>query len=231
MSMMLPDGLAWVLDLVGIDWPNIDEDQLREAATEFRQIAEELKGHTDEAHQSVTTMLGANSADGLDLFGELWNKIANGHLPQFAEGMSLLATALDAAADLVVGLKVGAIAQLGILAAEIIADQVAAPFTFGASEAAIPAEIAATRAIMKGIVKTAVDAVEQQLLNAVEGPVFNALTSAGEELAGQLLGDTLGSGSGVDLGKAADAAGGGFAKGIEVTNASVPGLSTALNGS
>ena len=38
----------------------------------------------------------------------------------------------------VVGLKGAAIVQLAILAAEIIADQAAAPLTFGASEAAIP---------------------------------------------------------------------------------------------
>lgn len=222
MSMMLPDGLAWVLDLVGIDWPNIDEDQLRQAATEFRRISEELQGHTEEAHRSVTTMLGANSADGLELFGKLWDKLANGHLPQFGKAMGLLASALDGAADLVVGLKAGAIAQLAALAAEIIADQAAAPFTFGASEAAIPAEIAATRAIMKSIVKSAVDAVEQQLLSAVEGPVFDALTSAGEELAGQLLN----SGS-VNVGKVVNAAGSGLAEGVNEIPESVPGPSVA----
>ncbi|HVV14617.1 hypothetical protein [Amycolatopsis sp.] len=231
MSMMLPDALAWVLDLVGVDWPDIDEDQLREAASEFRQIAEELNGHADEAQQSVAKMLGANTADGLELFGELWKKLADGHLPQFAKGMGLLADALDVAAGLVVGLKAAAIAQLAILAAEIIADQAAAPFTFGASEAAIPIETAATRAIMKGIEKTIVDQVEQALLNAVEGPVFDALGSAGEELAGQLLGDAVGSGSGVDLGKVADSAGGGFADGIEESKASVPGMATAHSGS
>ncbi|KAA9160239.1 hypothetical protein FPZ12_017995 [Amycolatopsis acidicola] len=220
MSMMLPDALAWVLDMVGIDWPNIDEDQLREAADEFRQIAGELDGHAGEAKDAVAQLLGANSADGLDLFGELWDKLANGHLPQFAEAMKLLADALDAGAGLVLALKIGAIAQLAILAAEIIADQAAAPFTFGASEAAIPVEVAATRAIMKGLVDTAVDAVEQQLVNAVEGPVFAALGSAGEELAGQLLGDTAG-GDGVDLGKAAAAGGDGFKEGVGESKASL----------
>ena len=132
-----------------------------------------------------------------------------------AEGMKVLATGLDISAVLVVGMKVAAIAQLAILAAEIIADQAEAFFTFGASEAEIPIQVAATRGIMKEIMDQAIKQVEQQLIQAVEGPVFNALGSAGEELAGQLLGDALGTQKGVDLGKVASAGGSSFEQGVD----------------
>lgn len=223
MGIVLPDALAWVLDLIGINWPNIDEDELRSAADELRQIQQELGGNTDAAKSSVEQMLGANSSQSLQLFEALWNKVASGHLPQLAEGMGLLATGLDVSAGVVVGLKAAAIVQLGVLAGEIIADQAAAPFTFGGSEAAIPGEIAATRAIVKEIVDQAVQSVEQQLMQAVEGPVFNALDSAGEELAGQLLGDALGTNSGVNLGDVARAGGSGLQQGVHDSVGQVTG--------
>lgn len=215
MGVVLPDALAWVLNLIGIDWPNIDEDELRSAATELRTVSGELTSNTGDAQSQIEQMLGANSSQSLELFQALWNKVAAGHLPQLGEGMNLLADGLDVSAVVVVGLKLGAIAQLAILAAEIIADQAAAPFTFGASEAAIPVETEATSQIVKQIVKNAVDQVEQQLISAVEGPVFSALDSAAQEMAGQLLGDALGVHSGVDLGAVGSAGSGGFQEGVQ----------------
>ena len=29
MGVVLPGALAWVLDMIGIEWPNLDEDELR----------------------------------------------------------------------------------------------------------------------------------------------------------------------------------------------------------
>lgn len=215
MGIVLPSALAWVLNLIGINWPNVDEDQLKNAASELRTISSELTSNTGDAQAQIEQMLGANSSQSLQLFQALWNKVAKGHLPQLGEGMNLLADGLDVSAVVVIGLKVAAIAQLAMLAAEIIADQAAAPFTFGASEAAIPAETEVTSQIVKQILDNAVNQIEQQLLNVVEGPIFSALDSAAQEMAGQLLGDALGTHSGVDLGAVGSAAGSGFGQGVQ----------------
>lgn len=74
-GVVLPDALAWALDLTGIEWPNIDDD--------------------------------------------------------------------DRLLDAVV--------ELGVLAGEIIACQAAAPFTFGASELAIPGAVRASGRIVEAI--------------------------------------------------------------------------------
>ena len=203
--------------MIGIDCPNVDEDELRSAANDLRTLAGDLTGSTGKAKSDIESMLSNNSSQSLELFDALWQKVSGSHLPQMADGMKVVATALDASAVLVVGMKVAAIAQLAILAAEIIADQVEAFFTFGASEAEIPIEVAATRGIMKEIMDQAVKQVEQQLIQAVEGPVFQAIGNAGEELAGQLLGDALGTQKGIDLGKVASAGGSGFEQGVDST--------------
>lgn len=214
MGLVLPGALAWVLDMIGIEWPNIDEDELRSGATQLRQLAGELTSNTGDAKSRIEQMMTNNSSDSLQAFDGIWQKLAGGHLPQLATGLRAIAVALDASAGLVVGMKTGAIVQLGILAGEILADQAAAPFTFGASEAAIPGEVEITSQIVKQIFKQIADQVEQALLNAVEGPVFSALGSAGEELAGQLVGDVAGTDSGIDLGSIANAGAQGFTGGV-----------------
>jgi hypothetical protein len=226
MGIVLPGELAWVLDLIGINWPNIDEDELRSVADELRTLSGELKGHTGDAKGDIEAMLGVSSSESLELFDALWKKVADGHLEQLGQGLSLLGTGLDLSAMVVVGLKLAAIVQLGILAAEIIADQAAAPVTFGASEAAIPAEIEITNQIVKRILKQAIQTVEQQLLQVVEGPVFAALESAGKELAGQLLGNALGVRHGYDLGKVADAGGDGFKQGVAESEQQLEGMAS-----
>jgi hypothetical protein len=213
--LVLPGALTWVLDMVGIDWPNIDEDQLRSTADAMRQLSQELDGNSGEAKSDIEQMLQNNTAESLELFEALWNKIAGSHLPQLAQGMNIVADALDVGAVVVVGLKVAAIAQLVALAAEIISDQAEAVVTFGASEALIPVQTMATREIMKTIEDQAVKQLEQQLLSAVEEPVIDALTSAGEELAGQLVGNMLGTQSGIDMGKVASAGGSAFEQGVQ----------------
>jgi hypothetical protein len=215
MGVVLPGGLAWVLNLIGINWPNIDEDQLRDAANTLRGIGSDLSSHGDEAKSDIEKMLQVNTGQSMDNFNALWQKVISGHLPQLKEGLDLLGTGLDASAVVIEGMKVAAIVQLGILAAEIISDQVEAFFTFGASEALIPIQTEVTSQICKAALKAAVDAVEQQILQAVEGPIFSALDSAASNLAGQLLGDALGTHSGVDLGSVASSTGSGFSQGVK----------------
>lgn len=215
MGIVLPEALSWVLNLIGINWPNVDEDQLKSAASDLRNISGELTSNTGDAQAQIEQMLGANSSQSLQLFQALWNKVAAGHLPQLGEGMNMLADGLDVSAVVVIGLKLAAIAQLAMLAAEIIADQAAAPFTFGASEAAIPAETEVTSQLVKQVLDNAVNQIEQQLISVVEGPIFSALDSATQEMAGQLLGDALGTRSGVDLGAVGSAAGSGFGQGVQ----------------
>jgi hypothetical protein len=224
MGITLPGEVAWVLDLLGVEWPNIDEDELRSIADDLRSLAEELRGHTGDAQADIAEMLGVNSLESLKRFEALWRKLAEGHLDQLAQGFDLLGTGLDVAAVVVVALKLAAIVQLITLAAELIADQAAAPFTFGASEAAAAAQISITRVIVKQLIEQAVQSVEQQLMDAITGPVFAALESAGMELAGQLLGNVLGTDEGVDFGKVAAAGGESFERGVQESAASLRDL-------
>ena len=227
MGVTLPPEVTWVLDLIGVEWPNIDEDELRSAADQLRQLGSELSSNNGEAKSDIEEMLGVNSAESLQIFEALWKKLADGHLQQLGEGMDLLATGLDIAAVVIMGMKLAAIGQLVLLAAELIADQAAAIETLGASEALAAAQTEITEQIVKQAIKEAIQTVEQQLLSVVEGPIFAALESAGTELAEQLVGDALGTHQGIDLGAVAGAGADGFQQGVNDSVNQVEGMANS----
>ena len=41
MSMMLPDELEWVLEMLGYNWPTADEDKLKDSAKLWRKFGDE----------------------------------------------------------------------------------------------------------------------------------------------------------------------------------------------
>jgi hypothetical protein len=227
-GVTLPSEVAWVLDLIGIEWPNIDEDELRSAADQLRELGSELSSNNGDAKSEIEEMLGVNSSESLAIFEALWKKLADGHLQQLGEGMDKLATGLDIAAVVIVAMKLAAIVQLVILAAELIADQAAAIETLGASEALAVAQTEFTEQIVKQAIEQAIQTVEQQLLSVVEGPIFAALESAGEELAMQLVGDALGTHQGIDMGAVAGAGVGGFSQGVSDSVDQVEGMADSV---
>jgi hypothetical protein len=227
-GVTLPSEVTWVLDLIGVEWPNIDEDELRSAADQLRELGSELSSNNGDAKSEIEEMLGVNSAESLQIFEALWKKLADGHLQQLGEGMDMLATGLDIAAVVIVAMKLAAIVQLVILAAELIADQAAAIETLGASEALAVAQTEFTEQIVKQAIEQAIQTVEQQLLSVVEGPIFAALESAGEELAMQLVGDALGTHQGIDMGAVANAGVDGFSQGVSDSVDQVEGMADSV---
>ncbi|EWM14652.1 LigA protein [Kutzneria sp. 744] len=227
-GVTLPSEVTWVLDLIGVEWPNIDEDELRSAADQLRELGSELSSNNGDAKSEIEEMLGVNSAESLEIFEALWKKLAEGHLQQLGEGMDLLATGLDIAAVVIMAMKLAAIVQLVILAAEIIADQAAAIETLGASEALAVAQTEITEQIVKQAIEQAIQTVEQQLLSVVEGPIFAALESAGTELATQLVGDALGTHQGLDMGAVANAGVDGFSQGVSDSVDQVEGMADSV---
>ncbi|MEZ3181602.1 hypothetical protein KYY02_23800 [Streptomyces pimonensis] len=53
MGKKLPDELVEVLDLVGVQWPNIDEDEVRDTAKDYRNLAEDIRDVVAEGDKSL----------------------------------------------------------------------------------------------------------------------------------------------------------------------------------
>ncbi|MFC4465012.1 hypothetical protein ACFPH6_10725 [Streptomyces xiangluensis] len=61
MGKKLPDELVEVLDLVGVKWPNIDEDEIRDSAKDYRHLAEGIRDAVKEGNNACSHIVGGRS--------------------------------------------------------------------------------------------------------------------------------------------------------------------------
>ncbi|BDH10098.1 YwqJ-related putative deaminase [Streptomyces hygroscopicus] len=216
MGVVLPGWADEVLDIIGVSWPNVDEDDYREMATAMREFANDIDEGAGEAHQAIQGLVSsAGGSLAVEALNAHWGKINGTHLRNLAECGRMAATALDGVAVLIEGAKLGALVQLGILAAEVIAAQAAAPFTLGLSEVGALAATQATRVIVKRLFKEVCQQVAEQVISIALTPVEEALGAMVGDLVVQLGANALGVQDGVDLGHAAQAGKEGFTQGVQ----------------
>lgn len=220
---MLPSELSWALNMIGIPWPNIDEDQLHQSASQLRQVTSELSNTHQQASVSIQGTLVANQSIALQGFEKLWNMLEQ-HLPTVIDVLNGMAEFLDVAADVVTGMKDGIIAALAAFAAEILADQALAVETLGASEAAIPAEVAATDEIVDQILDQVANQLEQQAASIIQKAVTDVAEKVVLDLAKQFEAMLTGKQSSFDWNSLGDAAVQGAAKAGTDTFNSVSGI-------
>jgi len=162
----LPLPVVNLLNVIGVQWPYINEDTVWQFAglvRDFRQAV--LTTHKD-ATDSLTKISKAHKAASTQAMMSGWAKLSATHVQEITDGCTVLADALDAAGDYIVAQKVEAIAELVELAAAFFADQAAAFVTFGASEAALPLiELAAEKLV---------DSLEMDLQQYIIGQVMEA---------------------------------------------------------
>ncbi|MEV5485038.1 MULTISPECIES: YwqJ-related putative deaminase [Streptomyces] len=216
MGVVLPGWADEILDIIGVSWPNVDEDDYRDMADAMREFADDIDGGSNEAHQAIQGLVSsAGGSLAVEALNAHWGKINGTHLRNLGECGRLAATAMDGVALLIEGAKVGAIVQLGILAAEVIAAQAAAPFTLGLSEIGALAGTQVTRLAVRRIFKEVCQQVAEQVISIALTPVEEALGAMVGDLVVQLGANALGVQDGVDLGHAAQAGKGGFKQGVQ----------------
>lgn len=184
MSIQLPSELTWCLNMLGIPWPDIDEDELHNWATQVRTYANNTADTHAAAHAKVKALASTSHGDSYDALRAGWESASNTHMTNMAQGCHLFSDALDAAADVVVVVKGAIIAALAAMAAQIAAAQATAAITGGASEATIPAVVQTTQTtvqsqlanlaqqVIGGLLQAVATPLEDTIAKAVEGMVF-----------------------------------------------------------
>ncbi|WP_035796898.1 WXG100-like domain-containing protein [Kitasatospora mediocidica] len=196
MAIELPDPVVKLLSFIGVTWPEVNEDKIRELASHIRDFA----GKMDDSHQNATVTL-KNLSEGYqgasyEAMIATWAKMSNTHMSELQSACQAVAQALDLAADAVVGLKAGALVELGVLAAAFVADQAAAIFTFGLAEAGLPALEATARTVMKKLVQDLEDHLVGQVVQAAIEPLEDSVAKAVSGLVYQETAAALGQSSG-----------------------------------
>jgi uncharacterized protein YukE len=200
MAIELPGEVAQFLNFIGIPWININEDKVREFATEVRRFAQNIS----DAHGNATATLNALGSGyqgaAYEALMHMWGVKSTAHINDLVEGCGILATALDVGADFIEGQKIACIGELAGMAAAFVADQAAAVVTAGASEAALPLIEEGAQKLMS----FAEQQIEQYIIGEIANAALQPLMGKVESMVeGLVLG---GGGSG----------GGGAGSGIEV---------------
>ncbi|MGP4084459.1 nucleic acid/nucleotide deaminase domain-containing protein [Streptomyces sp. KR55] len=175
MGLVLPNIIDEALDLIGVNWPNVDEDDYFEMATSMRDFAEKFEGHGGNAHKAVTRILDSSEGWAVESMKKHWSHVKTGHLEKIPEVARLFADACDGVGHVIRGMKVKAGVELGVLAATIVAELAAAPLTLGLSAAVAAGEIALMRTIVKRLIDEAVEQIVDELIAKVTEPVTGKL--------------------------------------------------------
>ena len=202
---MLPEDLVWVLNLLGFNWPDVNEDDLASAATRNRKLAEQVRQAQSRGEAGHGAVTSANKGASVDAFSSHWQGTGGPHLDRLAQVYDVTGDGLDAIAAAVVGMKGAVIAQLVALAAEIASAAAASVVTFGISDALGLAATAATRFTVREIIDEAEKQIGKMIEQMVAGEALQALASSTASLVSQGVGNYTGTQHGISLAQSADA--------------------------
>jgi hypothetical protein len=102
------------------------------------------------------------------------------------------ADAMDVAADVIVGLKAEAIAELVVMAAAFVADQAAAVATFGLAEAALALIEEAATKLVEFLKQQVIQHIEAAVIGAAITPLMDTVVRAVKGLAFEAVSAALG---------------------------------------
>jgi hypothetical protein len=190
----LPGPLVNFLNVIGIEWPYINEDSISQFASLVREFGQAVERTHQDATDAVQKLAQAHQGASTRQMTSGWSELSTAHVNEIVEGAGIVADALDAWAAYIVVQKGIAIAQMVEMAVEFFADQAAAVATFGIAEAALPAIIAAGQAAGKSLIQD----LEQYVIGkVVEAALKPFMAKAQQLLSGLDWGNTSSAGSGV----------------------------------
>ncbi|MFD8599021.1 WXG100 family type VII secretion target [Kitasatospora sp. NPDC059646] len=190
MAIELPGEVVEFLSFIGINWPTVNEDKVREFASHVREFAQNVESVHQQSTSTVRQLGQAYEGASYEALLAKWASLSDSHFNELVQACHVVADALDVAAGVIVAMKVETIGELVALAAAFVADQAAAVATLGAAEAAVVLiEETAKRLInyleqqleqyiVAQVVEAAIGPLVDTVANAVQGMVFQAAEAA-----------------------------------------------------
>lgn len=157
MGMMLPNELVWVMEKLGFEWPDIDEDEVRKGATLVRNFGGDLEGVIQAVDRRVNGEIGGamRGQTGPSTMSA-WNTNRSQNLQKLIDIMPPAATAMDVAAGAIFALKMKVIVDVTSTMITLVA-MLTNPITAAGAGPML--------LIKKKLLNAAVDIAVEQLLN------------------------------------------------------------------
>lgn len=174
----LPLPVVNFLNVIGVEWPYINEDTLNQFASLVREFGQAVEQTHQDATSSVNGIAQAHQGASTEAMKSGWANLSSAHVTEIVDGCEVLAVALEGFAGYVVVQKGIAIAELVTMAATFVADQAASVATLGLAEAAVPVIIAAARKLAESLVDDLEQYVLGKVIEAAAKPLFAKVESA-----------------------------------------------------
>ncbi|MGA5873955.1 RHS repeat-associated core domain-containing protein [Streptomyces cinereoruber] len=221
MGYTIPEGVDTMLDIVGVGWPNVDEDAYRDMADSLREFANDADDDAGVAYAYVQKLLSTGQSESLGALDRHWSKVQGKH-EDLAKAARIVAGALDRVADIIVARKIMAVGELADLCATVGITLAFAPLTAGLSTLLAGAKIAATRIAFKRILKEMAEAAVAEIVATLTEPAVAAIENIVADLAIQTALNAAGVQNGYDTDQTVQAGKDGLQLN-SVGGASVPG--------
>ncbi|MCX0271702.1 hypothetical protein NLM24_13475 [Nocardia zapadnayensis] len=166
MSIHIPSEVVFFLNALGIPYPDIDVDQVREMAHAVDEFAKDVRKTFDESTSTIEGMENVLSGETYQSILVLWSH-NSGKMAELETAFDVTSTALDIAADVIEAVQIAVLIELAALAASFIASMFtpAAPVTG-------PLLAAAARQIAKALAEFIIGYIAGKLLAEAFEPML-----------------------------------------------------------
>jgi uncharacterized protein YukE len=168
----LPGPVVTFLNVIGVPWPYINEDEVKAFAGKVRQFGEAVQRTHEDATSSMAKFAEAYQGESTRRMQSGWAHLSEQHVNELVAGCHVLAEALEVGADFIIAQKVEALAELVAMAATFVADQAAAVATFGIAEAATPVIIEAGKKLLEALKQQIIQYIIGEIIEAAAKPLF-----------------------------------------------------------
>ncbi|MGW5750943.1 WXG100-like domain-containing protein [Nocardia rhamnosiphila] len=166
MSIHIPTEVVFFLNALGIPYPDVDVDQVREMAHAVDEFAKDVRRTFDESTSTIEGMESVLSGETYQSILVLWSH-NSGKMAELETAFDVTSTALDIAADVIEAVQIAVLIELAALAASFIASMFtpAAPVTG-------PVLAAAARQIAKALAEFIIGYIAGELLAKALEPML-----------------------------------------------------------
>lgn len=180
MGMMLPNELIWIMDKLGLEWPDIDEDEVHKAAEYLRVYQGDMEALVQAADRRINGDL-ALAMQGQTATAHVtgWNRNRSENVQGLLDLLGPATTGIDIAADIVLALKIKVIAEVTLTLVQLVPLLAMGPFGAGGAAVLILAR--------KKLFSMAMEATLEQVINQVLPMVVEPLAQQVPALAMALL--------------------------------------------
>lgn len=159
MGMMLPNELIWVMEKLGFEWPDIDEDELRRGGHMIGVFRDELEDKIQAMDRKVNGDLAAAlQGQAGPAYVSAWNTNRSQNLQRLIDLLGPVPAGIEVAAGAVLALKIKVIVDLTTTMIALVAMLTNPVTAVGAGPMVL---------IKKKLLNAAVDIAVEQALNQV----------------------------------------------------------------